>query len=291
VITYATSNFCVIIIQKGCMMLKKTLLLLIVFLFTSCVQVPKGSILVSTTQTKAPRIGYLVNVRSYPTHTHYGTTPLTNFTKTYHYNWRIPYYIETKLEQDLKLINTTPVNLRNKGIRPSQVNGMLKKKGNIWIISSGFKDSYLNLANRLDLTAIIIINETAKIGLNECGILGCKELKANGYGLLSKSFINSNKFYSATALFAHLYQLKPKPVSLDAYLADINHDREMTLVAISKGSKVEPNKINFVYPKNFNQWTKEEFKPFRAPLLKYIDGMSKKITQTISENILSHQKR
>ena len=266
------------------MMLKKTVLLLILFLFTSCVQVPQGSVLVPTPQVKVPRIGYLVNVRSFPTHTHYGTTPLTNATKSYLYDWRIPSYIENKMEQDLKRVNTIPVNLRNKGIKPSQLNGMLKKKNDIWIISSGFGETYRKLANELDLSAVVVINETAKIGVNDCSVLGCKELKANGYGLLSKSFINSNKFYSATAFFAHLYRLKPKVESLDAYLADINHNREMTLVAVSKGSKVEPNKINFVYPKNFNQWTEQEFKPFRAPLLKYIEGMSKKITQVIKEN-------
>lgn len=265
-------------------MLRKTLLFATLLLLTACVQTPLGNVLAPTPQVSVPRVGYLVNVRAYPTHTHYGTTALTNFTKTYHYDWRIPSYIETKLEQDLKLVNTIPLNLRNQGIKPSQVNGMLKKKNDIWIISSGFGETYRRLTEALDLDAIVIINESTKMGINDCGVLGCKELEAKGYGLLSQSFINTNKFYSATAFFTHLYRLKPSPESLDAYLAEINHDREMTLVAVSKGSNVEPNKINFVYPTHFNNWTELEFKPFRAPLLKYIEGMSKKITQVIKEN-------
>ncbi|MCH9740893.1 MAG: hypothetical protein K0U38_08660 [Epsilonproteobacteria bacterium] len=265
-------------------MLKKILLLTIVLFLTSCVQVPQ--VLTPTTQVNQPhraKVGYLVNVRAYPTHTHIGTTVLTNFTKNHSFNWQIPTYIEQQLEKELKAIGATAVNLRNYGVKPSEVNGMLKKMNGIWMVSSGKAEAYRNLANNLGLSSVVIINESAKVAVNDCGLLGCKEIKAKGYGLLSHSFVNSNKFFSATAFFAHVYKLKPVE-SLDAHIAQINHSKEMTLVAVSKGSKVEPNKINFVYPKNFNSWTEQEFKPFRAPLIKYIDGMSKKIAEVIREN-------
>lgn len=265
-------------------MFKKIFLVFTLFWLSGCVSLPEVSLFEPTPQVKIPRIGYLVNVRPNPTHTHYGTTALTNFSKTYQYNWRIPNYIENKLEESLKLVNANPINLRTKGIEPNQVNGLLKKQNDVWIISKGFGETYRKLANELDLSAIVIINEGDKPGVTDCGVLGCNELQAKGYGLLSQSFINTDNFYSATAFYAHLYWLKPTPESLDAYLAEINHSREMTLVAVAKSSQVQPNKIDFVYPQDFNNWTESELKPLRVPLVKYIEGMSKEIAGVIKEH-------
>ena len=70
-------------------------------------------------------------------------------------------------------------------------------------------------------------------------------------------------------------------MSIDKKLEHINSSKSMTLVAISRGSSVDKNKIDFIYPKNFNRWTEQEFKPFRAPLIRYIDEMTQQIVMAI----------
>jgi len=233
----------------------------------------------------AKKVGYLVNVRSHPTHTHIGTTALTNFTKQYPYNWEIPAYIERQLATRLeRFAGVKAVNLREEGITAREIIGLVKNVNGVWMVARGKAGVYKNLADRLGLSAVIVINESPKQALKDCGILGCKTIKAEGYGLLSQSFVNSNRFYSATPFFAHLYRLKPLG-ALDDYLYKINQDTQMTLVATSLGSKVQPNKIDFLYPKKFNAWTEAELRPFKAPLLKYIDNMTQLIADVVRDKV------
>jgi hypothetical protein len=255
-------------------------------LMAGCLQpidatVGNSSVVISPT---AKRVGYLVNVRPYPTHTHLGTTALTNFTKEYPFAWQIPTYIEQELARRLTRLGIKAINLRKEGLSPKEVNGLVKNVNGIWMVARGKANTYNNLANRLGLSAIVVINESSKIATKDCGILGCKEIKVSGYGLLTQSFVNSNKFYSATPFFAHIYKLKPL-ASMDNYLKKINEDREMTLVATSVGSKVNPNKIGFIYPKNFNRWSEEELKPLRAPLMRYIENMSQLIVEVVRDTL------
>ncbi len=234
----------------------------------------------------AKKVGYLVNVRTYPTHTHIGTTSLTNFTKTYPFAWGIPTYIEKELVRKLEtLAGVRAINLRKEGITPREVNGLVKNVKGVWMVARGKSEVYKKLANRLGLSAIVLINEGAKQAINDCGILGCKKINAEGYGMLSQSFVNSDKFYSATAFFAHVYALKPLASFDDPYLKKINQSESMTLVATAVGSKVKPNKIGLLYPKRFNEWTEEEFKPFRAPLMKYIETMSQLISELVRDKV------
>jgi len=59
----------------------------------------------------------------------------------------------------------------------------------------------------------------------------------------------------------------------------------MTKVAISKNYQILPNKIGLrAYPKEFKNFTREEFAPFRLPLISYIDGITKEITTTLLNN-------
>ena len=230
------------------------------------------------------KVGYLVNVSEYPLHTHIGTTKLTNFEKRYRFGWRIPAYIHNRLRSEFNTLrNVKLVNLAKYGIRADEVNGLLSYADGRWGVRRGKESAYAKLTSRLGLSSIIIINEGEKQALNDCGMLGCKKLNAKGYGLLTQSFLNRDDFYSATAFFVHIYKLKPT-ISLDPKIAEINHSQKMTLVAISKNSQAEPNKIGFVYPKHFKNWTEREFAPFRLPLIKYIDGMSRKIVDIVRSN-------
>jgi len=266
---------------KGVNMFRRFLLtVVILFLFEGCIQ-PSTGVTPSASHSSAKRVGYLVNVRQYPTHTHVGTTALTNFTKTYPYQWKIPTYIENKLAKNLKeTTGAKPINLRKEAVSPHELNGLIKNVNGTWMVAKGKREVYEKLTKRLNLSAVVIINESKKQAIKDCGILGCTEVDAKGYGVLSRSFINQNKFFSATAFYATIYKLNPLE-SLDKYLKEINESDKMTLVAVSRGSNVDANKINFVYPKKFNEWTEEELKPFRIPLIKYIDGMSKKVAESL----------
>lgn len=263
-------------------MFRLFLILILTFFISSCTVAPMSQS--STTNHLAKRVGYLINVRAYPTHTHIGTTALTNFTKNYPFNWKIPSYMESRLDKKLRsFAGINPINLRKKGINPNEVNNLIKNVNGTWMVARGKSEIYKKLIKQFRLSSIIIVNESAKQGIKDCGLLGCEALKANGYGLITRSFLNSNKFYSATAFYANIYTLNPIS-SLEQQLKIINESKTMTLVAISKGSKVETNKINFVYPKNFNKWTEQEFKPFKAPLIKYIDDMTQEIVKVVKNN-------
>ncbi|NEW61133.1 hypothetical protein GSY74_07550 [Sulfurovum sp. bin170] len=264
-------------------MLRQFLLLIILFFITGCVQ-SSPTTSSTTIHRSAQKVGYLVNVRAYPTHTHIGTTALTNFTKNYPFGWKIPSYIERQLDEKLKTFaGVYPVNLRKKGINPNEINNLIKNVNGIWMVARGKSEAYKRVTKQLGLSAIVIVNESAKQAIRDCGMLGCKEFKASGYGVVTRSFLNSNKFYSATAFYANVYKLNPLG-SLNSQLTAINESKKMTLVAISKGSIVEENKINFIYPQNFNRWTEQEFKPFRAPLIRYIDEMTQKIIGVVRDN-------
>ena len=264
-------------------MLRRFLLLTLFLFITGCVQ-PSNKIGSTILHYSSKKVGYLVNVRAYPTHTHIGTTTLTNFTKNYPFGWKIPSYIEQQLDKKLKsFAGVYPVNLRKKGINSNEINNLIKNVNGTWMVARGKAEIYKKLTRQLGLSAIVIVNESEKQAIKDCGMLGCKEFKAKGYGLITRSFLNTNKFYSATAFYANVYKLHPLG-SLNSQLTTINESKKMTLVAISKGSKVEPNKINFIYPQNFNKWTEQEFKPFRAPLIKYIDKMTQKIVEVVRDN-------
>jgi len=262
-------------------------LITVMILMIGCVQpIPSAgggssSVVINPT---AKKVGYLINVQPYPTHTHIGTTSLTNFTKQYPFAWGIPSYMEQQVAKRLSERGFRAINLRKEGVTPREVNGLIKNIQGRWVVAHGKAEVYQNLANRLGLDAVVIVNQSSKPAIKDCGMLGCEEIKTSGYGLLTQSFVNSNKFYSATPFFAHIYTLKPI-ASLDASLAKINGDKSMTLVATSVGSKVNPNKIGFIYPKNFNRWTEQEFKPFRAPLLRYIENMSQLIAEVAAEKV------
>ena len=276
-------------------MFKNFLLITVLFLLSACVQVPidgrvpsvtvqgNGS---SNTHSNIPvkKIGYLINVGEYPIHTHMGTTGMTNFEKRYHFNWKIPAYIQNRLALEFNTLRYIKlVNLATYGISANEVNGLLVYENGAWRVRQGKENSYAKLTSRLGLSTIVIINESEKQAINDCGMLGCKKFKAKGYGLLTRSFMNSDKFYSATALYVHIYRLKPL-LSLDPKISEVNHAQTMTLVATSKNSQSEPNKIGFTYPKNFKNWQEREFAPFRLPLIKYIDGMSRKIVDIVRSN-------
>jgi hypothetical protein len=261
-------------------MFRLFLIFTVTLLITSCTVVPRSQASTNGNHL-APRVGYLVNIRAYPTHTHIGTTALTNFTKKYPFKWKIPSYIESKLDEQLRAsVGINPVNLRKKGITPNEINGLITNVNGTWMVARGKSKIYKRLTKQLGLSSIIIINESSKKAIKDCGMMGCTEFNAKGYGLLTRSFLNTNKFYSATAFYAKIYKLNPI-ASLNQQLKSINESKNMTLVAISKGSKVESNKINFIYPKSFNIWTEQEFKPFRAPLISYIDNMAQKITEVV----------
>ncbi len=269
-------------------MFKKTLLLFSMLLVVGCVQPQYPSTLSGggvVLGSPVKKVGYLVNVEAYPTHTHIGTTSLTNFTKSYPFKWDIPHYVERQLATELtQIAGVTPVNLRALGIMPHEVNGLIKYHNGVYMVASGKAEVYQRLAQQLGLSAVVIVNQSEKQAFKDCGLLGCNEVKVKGYGLLSQSFINSNKFYSATPFYAHLYRLKPLE-DLDRYLVKINQDPDMTLVATSVGEKVKPNKIGFVYPKRFNDWTESEFKPFLAPLQRYIQKMSELIATVVRDKV------
>ncbi|MCK4440642.1 MAG: hypothetical protein KAU90_01460 [Sulfurovaceae bacterium] len=260
------------------------------FIVTGCVPRLQNSIQPTTNNIynyDSKKIGYLINVKPYPTHTHIGTTKLTNFTKQYNYNWKIPLYIEQEVVKNLKrLAYIKPINLKRYNIRADEVNGLLKNINGNWVIRRGKANIYKNLVNRLGLSAIIVINEAPKVGIVDCGILGCKEYQAQGYGLLTKGFINTTDFYSATPFWVHIYRLKPTVVSLDPKIVNINGSKKMTKIAIAKSYQIEPNKIGLKsYPQNFKNFTREEFAPFRLPLISYINALSREIS-TILLNIL-----
>ncbi len=276
-------------------MYKKILLLAILTLLTACVPPQSNGSSPSTVSVgnnqnngsipiRVKRVGYLINVNPYPMHTHVGTTKLTNFEKRYSFNWRIPSYIQNRLSSEFyTLRNIKLVNLASYGISANEVNGLLSYANGRWVVSQGKESAYAKLTSRLGLSTVVIINEGEKQVINDCGITGCKKLIAKGYGLFTSSFMNSDKFYSATALYVHIYSLKPIR-SLDPKVAEINHSEKMTLVAIAKNSQAQPNKIGFVYPKKFKNWQEREFAPFRLPLTKYIDNMSRKIVDVVRSN-------
>jgi len=259
------------------------------FVVTGCTKIVQNDITPTTANIynhTTKKIGYIINVSPYPTHTHIGTTNLTNFTKEYKYDWKIPSYIEQELVKNLKrLAYVTPINLKRYNIKADEVNGLLKNINGKWLIRRGKADTYKNLINHLGLSAVIVINEAPKVAINDCGILGCKEYKAQGYGLFTKGFINTIDFYSATPFWIHIYKLKPTPISLDPKIVNINGSKSMTKVAISKNYQILPNKIGLrAYPKEFKNFTREEFAPFRLPLISYIDGITKEITTTLLNN-------
>ena len=276
-------------------MFQKFSLILMLFLFSSCVQVPTNdrvpSVTVqnsrnSNTYNNIPikKVGYFVNVSQYPIHTHIGTTSLTNFEKRYSFNWKIPLYIHNRLQSEFNTLRHIKlINLAKYGISSNDINGLLVYNNGRWKVRQGKENTYAQLTSRLGLSTVVIINEAEKQAINDCGMMGCKKFKAKGYGLLTHSFMNSDKFYSATALYVHIYKLKPL-LSLDPKISDVNHAQTMTLVATSKNSQAQPNKIGFSYPKNFKNWKDREFAPFRLPLIKYIDGMSQKIVDIVRSN-------
>ncbi|MCK5855078.1 MAG: hypothetical protein KAG56_07645 [Sulfurovaceae bacterium] len=275
-------------------MFKQILLLVMVFWLTACVQppvhgTPSATVSVGSQNNGSmpmvvKKVGYLINVGVNPLHTHIGTTTLTNFEKRYGVNWQIPAYIQNRLQSEFNTLrNVKLVNLATYGIKAGEVNGLLVYTNGRWRVRKTQERTYAQLISRLGLSTIIIINESEKQAINDCGMMGCKKFKAKGYGLLTQSFMSTDKFYSATAFFVHIYNLKPI-ISLDPKIAEINHSEKMTMVAISKNSQAEPNKIGFVYPKNFKNWTQREFAPFRLPLIKYIDGMSRKIVDIVRSN-------
>jgi len=272
-------------------MFKKILLLAILTLLTACVPPQSNGASPSTISVNNPnsgatplrtkRVGYLINVHTYPIHTHRGTTNLTNFEKRYPFNWQIPTYIQNRLQSEFNTLrNIKLINLASYGISANEVNGLLAYVNGHWVVKKGKERTYAKLTSRLGLSTIIIINEGEKQAINDCGLMGCKKFNAKGYGLFTRSFMNSDKFYSATALYVHIYSLKPIR-SLDPKVAEINHSDKMTLVAISKNSQAQPNKIGFIYPKNFKNWQEREFAPFRLPLIRYIDNMSRKIVNVV----------
>jgi len=265
------------------------IILITLFIVTGCTPIVQNSTQSTTGggygyPTK--KIGYIINVKPYPTHTHIGTTKLTNFTKQYNYNWKIPSYIEQEVVKNLKrLAYVTPINLKRYNIKADEVNGLLKNLNGNWVVSRGKANIYKTLANRLGLSAVVVINEAPKEGIKDCGILGCKEYKAQGYGLLTKGFINTTDFYSATPFWVHIYKLKPTAVSLDPKIININGRKEMTKVAIAESYQIKPNKIGLkAYPKDFKNFTAEEFAPFRLPLISYIDNLAKVISTTLLNN-------
>jgi len=275
-------------------MFKKILLLAILTLLTACVPPQSNGSSPATisvnnqnsgsTPLRVKRVGYLVNVHAYPIHTHSGTTNLTNFEKRYRFNWRIPAYIQNRLQSEFNTLrNVKLVNLASYGISANEVNGLLSYANGRWRVKEGKQNAYSKLTSRLGLSTIVIVNESEKQAINDCGLMGCKKFNAKGYGLFTRSFMNSDKFYSATAFYVHIYSLKPIR-SLDPKVAEINHSDKMTLVAISKNSQAQPNKIGFAYPKNFKNWQEREFAPFRLPLIKYIDNMSRKIVDVVRSN-------
>jgi len=136
----------------------------------------------------------------------------------------------------------------------------------------------------LGLSAVIVINEAPKVGIVDCALWGCEEYEAQGYGLLTKGFINTTDFYSATPFWVHIYKLKPTAVSLDPKIVNINGRKEMTKVAIAE-SQIKPNKIGLkAYPKDFKNFTPEELAPFRLPLISYIDNLAKAISTILLNN-------
>lgn len=253
-------------------MLKKIVLMLTLLLLTGCVKQPD---IPAYTISKSSKVGYLIQVKQFPIHTHIGTTIFNNFSKVYKYDWKMGSYIEHKLITKLSSVrHLKPINLSNFGFTAEDLNDMIIVSNGKWIVNPE-KEAVYNRLTKMNIKALVVIYDDQKIATLECGAFGCTPHYAKGYGVFTRSILNLNSYMAATAFYTKLYLIKP-PVDLSENIQSRN-ENQMPAIATSFTSEKDKKAIGFKEPKDFYNLTRQEMAPFEFTVKNYINERIEKI--------------
>jgi len=260
-------------------MLKKLLIGFIGFFFLAgCVKIPEVP---KYTIETGDKIGYLIDVDTYPTHTHIGTTIFNNFTKKYKYNWKMKQYITSHMQNRLSSRKKLQfINLSKYHITSKDLNELIVNENEKWIINPKKENIYQKLRN-LGIKAIVHIKEDAKLALLECGAFGCTEHYAKGYGLFTRSMLGMDNFYAATSFHTSVLLLHPIGNLQKEFTEP--YGQPMAIIRSPFGLTEAAKKSGFILPKDFKNITNTEMKPIEIIVKQYIDNVIKKIATVFAK--------
>jgi len=241
-------------------------------MMTGCMKQPD---IPTYTVTEGSTIGYLVRVKPYPMHTHVGTTAFNNFSKEYKYDWEVQSYIENSLAQNMpKTKNLKLINLAKQGFVLEDLKNLIIASNSKWVVNPEKKTTYERLA-KLRLSAVIVINDGAKMASLECGAFGCTEHYARGYGLYTRSILGLDSYAVATAFYTKVYLMQP-PADMRTKF-ETPYGTQMPVLKTPFTSKEDERKMEFIEPKDFNNLSEKELVLFEKSAKEYIDTNAKNI--------------
>jgi len=232
---------------------------IVILLLNGCVKqpdIPKYHL------NNSDKIGYVIQPSGDVFHSHMGTTIFNNIEKTYKYNWELEKNIQKSLAKNVhkKLVNLSAYN-----IKYSDVKDLIVAKDGQWVIAK--KDQYHTLLNKLNLKAILLINQEATYV-----VTGRDPIVMNASGLASHSFIGLKRYFAVSAYDFNLYLLEPKAV--------INVEEAVKVEMIYDSLRASfQEKSGFKKPNDIDNMTKAELEVVRKKVVQMIDNSTKSINK------------
>jgi hypothetical protein len=250
---------------------------MILSVFTSCslkrAKIPEFTI------GSRDKIGILVDVKEYPTHTHMGTTIFNNFTKVYPYDWGIRRHIVDNLEKSLREKGYKYKILDKNRYKTSDLKELIISESGSWVVNPKKEQIYKSLKDD-GLKAVIVISDGRHLMQAIYTGFGSSLLEADGYGLFTRSMLGIDNYFAAPSFGADVYILNP--------LADIESELTTSMpnpYFISLGGTMQTKdiekKYGFIKPKDFKNLTKEELEPFRRVNIEFLDKLVEDLVSKI----------
>ena len=217
------------------------------------------------------KVGVWVSAKTFPTHTHIGTTKFNNFTKEYSYDWQLNNTLYSTFKKAIE---------QNSRFTAVDISSMVDDAGALdFVMGEGnngaFNDNQNTLRKSLldkGIATVIIVEEAPTVAITECGTYGCSEHQSKGFGLFTRSFLGTDHYIASASFNVSIERLdKPVDILTLPLFTEFQDD-------VLKNERVE----DFTPPDNFDEITEQELAPIKNTIVNYFDRLATAVGKYLS---------
>lgn len=256
-------------------MFKRSIIIFAAVFLTACASTPPKLPAAPTESTpKGSRVGLLVTaLDSNAVHEHVGTLVFNNFKATQKLPWDLGQRAKTTFTNALTNAGYAVVELSPSDISPAAAANLIMSANQSWQVNPAHAASFAKIQEDFNLSALVVVEGQPTMADLECTGGPCVVRMIQQPGLFTRSIFPLTSYVAVAAFNTKVFQLST-PADLTPYepLASLTRSR-------AKRLKYETE------PKDFKQFTPEEFAPVAAWIDNYLQQVSKSSAKVLLEGV------
>ena len=245
-----------------------TALFLTSFIFlTGCASLDKP--LPKIEMQKSDKIGFLIETKDLPVHTHVGTTVFNNFSKPYSYDWRLREEVNSRAKSAIIEAGFQAQDLTSSNLSAADISKLIVYKDNSWQVAPDKADLVKRLRQELNLKGVLVARQARVLVEFFCTQFGCVERYSGDSGLYTRSFFGFDRYFGVAAFEWDLVILDPV-----ANLNSTKLSRDLTRVPVIPIEKFNPT--------DFKELTESEMNTVKASVLNLVEKTAKELLKPLA---------